>query len=157
MQKRPADDSDAGRRRNTKNITNLSHHFHDWMVEWLVYDLNTLCPAQGSMVSYATVPDWPTSARLTGLIRSRNSAYMGLNQQPQGYQPMLHPLHQAGGVCRVKTTLYIIQAARHCCSRTGCPLRSGLRWKRSKKNQSQKFTLRCFSRSKWIKLKMRNK
>ena len=48
--------------------------------------------------------------------------------------PMLHPLHQAGGVCRVKTTLYIIQAARHCCS---CPLRSGLRWKRSTKKKNQ--------------------
>jgi hypothetical protein len=46
----------------------MSHHFC-WviifMTEWLDMP-HTLCPDWGSMVSYSTIPAWPTSARLTG-------------------------------------------------------------------------------------------
>ena len=82
---------------NTKNI--LSHHFHDWVTG---YASHSLCSDWGSMVSYSTVPAWPTSARLTGLIKSRNSAYMGLNQQPQGRQPNAYT-HQTTVVVTTQT------------------------------------------------------
>ena len=62
----------------------------DWvimfMIEWLAMP-HTLCPDQGSMVSYSIVLAWSTSARLTGLIRSRNSAYVESNWEPHGHQP----------------------------------------------------------------------
>ncbi len=62
----------------------------DWvimfMIEWLAMP-HTLCPDQGSMVSYATVLAWSTSARLTGVIRSSNSAYVESNWEPHGQQP----------------------------------------------------------------------
>jgi hypothetical protein len=62
----------------------------DWvimfMIEWLAMP-HTLCPDQGSMVSYSIVLAWSTSACLTGLIRSSDSAYVESNWEPHGHQP----------------------------------------------------------------------
>ena len=136
----------AGRRRNTKNITNLSHHFHDWMVEWLVYASHSYMPIpEVQWVISPLSPACPISCSLHGVASPAILHSTESNRNPHGYNPTLPPLYQAGGVCRVKTTLYIIQAARHCCSRTGCPLRSGLRWKRStKKTIHCMHFVRCF-------------
>ena len=69
---------------------NTKMNWCDWvimfMIEWLAMP-HTLCPDQGSMVSYSIVLAWSTSARLTGLIRSRNSAYVESNWEPHGHQP----------------------------------------------------------------------
>ena len=43
-----------------QNFFLLSHRFHDWVTG---YASHSICPDRGSMVSYATVPSWPTSAR----------------------------------------------------------------------------------------------
>ncbi len=76
----------------------LNHHFHEWVTGYASQSM----PRLGFIGKLL-------HARLTGLIKSLNSAYMGLNQQQQGHQSNAYT-HQTTVVViiLVQMCLYIL-------------------------------------------------